>query len=264
MQEGGIKLIRFLAGQGCGSRRVCQRLLVEDRVSVNGATVRQPSLPVDPEKDSVTVDGKIIRPAVRDKVYLLLNKPKGILCTREDPKGRPTVYGLIRHRALSSAGLFTAGRLDFNTTGLLVMTNDGDFANMLTHPRYGVVKQYIAEVKGRPDDDLLERTVKGVVMDGERLRFNRILVLKPGQKTTVLKIWLNEGKNQEIRRMFAFFSVKIRSLKRVRVGDFDLRDLAEGGYRLLKKKEVLDFMARTLKEYSEKEKKHGTLRRKHP
>ena len=260
----GMKLIRFLVAAGCGSRRVCQRFLVEDRVSVNGTVCRQPSLEVDPARDHVTLDGKPLKQALKEPAYLLLNKPKGYLCTRDDPKGRPTVYDLIKHRALSEAGIFTAGRLDFNTTGLVVMTNDGDFANILTHPRYGVVKQYIAEVKGRPDDDLLQRTVKGVVMDGERLRFNRILILKPGSKTTVLKIWLNEGKNQEIRRMFAFFNVKIRTLKRVRVGDFDLKDLREGQYRLLKRQEAAEFKDKIMKEYAVegKTKRHKSSKRR--
>jgi pseudouridine synthase len=240
-----VKLIKFLVQSGVAAgRRACQRLLVEDRVTVNGQITRQPSLDIDPQKDQVRLDGKLLRTTPESHpVYLMMNKPAGVLCTRKDDKGRPTVYDLLKRRDLAAAGLFTAGRLDYATTGLLFLTNDGRFSEVLTHPRYGVLKHYVAIVKGPVDPAKVRRMTRGVMDEGERLKFHKVVVMSEGQKRSALRIILDEGRNQEIRRMFRALHITLKSLTRIRIGEFTLGGLAEGSFRLLKKDLILKFIS---------------------
>ncbi len=236
-----IKLIKYLVIAGAGSRRECQRLLVDDRVTVNGQPVHQPSMSIDPQKDKITLDKRLLKVEAPDFYYVLLNKPVATICSHNDDKGRKTIYSLIKHKYLSEAGLFSAGRLDYNTSGLIILTNDGEFANLLTHPRYEVKKEYIVEIKRPLDADLIRRMLRGVRIDEEILKFEKIYVLKTGKKGAIVKIILNEGKNREIRRMMQFFNVTIRSIHRTKMGPFVLGDLLNGEYKLMKKSEIEAF-----------------------
>jgi 23S rRNA pseudouridine2605 synthase len=236
-----IKLIKYLVMSGAGSRRDSQRLLVQDAVEVNGKPVHQPSFEVDPANDRITVKGKVIQPKTQELYYVAMNKPAGTICSRQDDQGRPTIYSLLHHKALTDASVVSAGRLDYNTSGLIILTNDGDFANRLTHPRFGVMKTYIAEIKGNLDDELARKLVKGIYVDDDFLKFDSVHTVKPGKKTSVLKITLREGKNREIRRLLYFFNIKIRSLRRTQIGPFTLENLEPGKYRLMKKAEAERF-----------------------
>lgn len=241
MNNNDIKLIKFLVLAQAGSRRDCQRMLVEDRISVNGEPNHQPSFPINPEKDKVALDGKSLTLPQTGSIYIRMNKPVGTICTHEDPHGRKTVYSLLHHRNLSSAGLFSAGRLDFNTSGLLILTNDGAFANYLTHPRYDVKKEYIVHIKRPLDKDLIRRMLKGVRIDEQTYKFDRLYVLKEGPKSSIIRVVLNEGKNREIRKVMQFFKVTIRSIERIKMGPFLLGNLPSGQYQLIKKSEVEEF-----------------------
>ncbi len=238
MNDTTIKLIKYLVLSGAGSRRECQRFLVEDRVTVNGKANHQPSFSVDPEKDNISLDGKALHVDKTEFAYVKLHKPKGTICSHEDEHGRKTIYSLLRHKNLSKAGLFSAGRLDFNTTGLLILTNDGQFAQLLTHPRYDVKKEYIVQIKRTLDKDLIRRMLKGVKMDEETLKFDKLHVLSESSSGAVIKVVLNEGKNREIRKMMQFFKVTIRSIHRIKMGPFSLDKLKEGQYELIRKSEV--------------------------
>jgi len=244
MKNFSIKLIKFLVlSKAAPSRRDAQKLLIEDRVTVNDQKVHQPSMEVIPDKDKICVDGKLITKKPEDFIYIMLNKPENTICSHADEKGRKTVYELIKRRDIKNKGLFTAGRLDFKTTGLLFLTNDGYFAQVLTHPRYEVLKHYIAKIKGEITDSILKKMTDGVFIDNERLKFEKVIVIKKTPKRAVLRIILNEGKNREIRRMFMFFKLTIKSLHRVQIGPFVLPDnLNYGSFKLLKKRQIYDFL----------------------
>lgn len=234
---------------GAGSRRECQKILVEDRISVNGELENRPSLEIIPGKDEIRLDTKILKPGEKEYYYILMNKPLNVICSHKDPAGRNSVYDLLHHKYLSKAGLFSIGRLDYRTSGLIFLTNDGDFAQILAHPKTRVVKTYIVKLKGIPDEQVLKMLNRGVRMGrsksgkgGELLKCHSAEVIGRGPKDCALKIELTEGKNREIRRLMAFFKLKIKSLQRIRIGNFTLKGINEGDYRLVKKSDIQKFL----------------------
>jgi 23S rRNA pseudouridine2605 synthase len=226
------RLNKFLAHAGVGSRRHCEELIVRGRISVNGRVVRELGTKVE-AGDAVSVDGQ---PLHGEKlVYWLVNKPRGYLCTNFDPAGRPRAIDLVPH---VSQRVYTVGRLDEDSEGLLLMTNDGDLANHLMHPRFGVEKTYHVQVAGRPAREDIEQLLKGVWLSEGHVRARRVRRLKSQGESTWLEIVLNEGKNREIRRMLARLGHKVLVLRRIAIGPVRLDKLRRGKARRLKVEEL--------------------------
>jgi 23S rRNA pseudouridine2605 synthase len=223
------RLNKFLAHAGLGSRRHCEELILRGRVSINGKTVRELGTRVDPETQEVHVDGKPLH--VERSVYWLVNKPRGYLCTNHDPAGRPLAIDLVPH---VSQRVYTVGRLDEDSEGLLLLTNDGDLANHLMHPRFGVAKTYLVQVAGKPTNEDLDKLLKGVWLSDGHVKAKRVKRLKSQGESTWLEIVLSEGKNREIRRMLAKLEHKVMRLRRIAIGPIKLGRLRPGKSRPLR------------------------------
>ena len=228
-----VRLQKFLADAGVASRRASEQIILEGRVRVNGHPVRQLGSKLDPEHDEVTLDGKVVR--AKRKVYLALHKPRGCVCTRKDEHGRPTIFDLLPREWHN---LYSVGRLDFASEGLLFLTNDGEFALRLTHPRYGVRKQYVATVEGRVDAALLQQFERGVWHDGEKLKAERARLVSSGGPRSVVQLELAEGKYREVRRMFESHGLTVRQLVRTQIGRIKLGELKTGRWRTLTPTEI--------------------------
>lgn len=226
------RLNKFLAHAGLGSRRHCEELIRGGRVTIDGAVVQELATRVTPGQE-VAVDGKPVR--AERHVYWLVNKPRGYLCTNYDPAGRPRAIDLIPHVPQRT---YTVGRLDEDSEGLLLLTNDGDLANRLMHPRYGVSKTYLVQVAGRPTREDVQQLLKGVWLSEGRVKARSVKVLKQQGESTWMRIVLNEGKNREIRRMLAKREHKVMRLKRIAIGPIDLGRLKSGKSRPLTGKEI--------------------------
>jgi 23S rRNA pseudouridine2605 synthase len=229
MQE---RLQKILARAGVASRRGSEQVMAEGRVVVNGVTVRELGSKADIATDDVRVDGVRIRVPDRP-VYLVLNKPKGTVTTRHDPEGRATVMGLVP----AVAGLFPVGRLDVTTEGLLILTNDGAFAERVSHPRYEVPRVYEAKVHRVPDAETLARLHRGVRVEGERLVADRVRVLEAGNNAW-LEVTLHEGKRHEVKRLLEAVGHPVSKLRRVAFGPVTIRGLEPGQFRELSPQEV--------------------------
>ena len=222
-----------MAAAGVGSRRHCEELIASGRVEVDRRVVRELGTRVDPEQQEIRVDGTLLGKSKR--VYFLVNKPIGVVSTNFDPSGRPRVIDLfpnIRER------LFTVGRLDLSSEGLMLVTNDGQLANELAHPRYGVEKTYQVLVAGQPSPDVLAQLRQGVRLAEGMARVVSAKVKSALKKSTVLEIVLAEGRNREIRRLLAKVGHKVLRLKRVALGGVRLKDLAPGEFRRLRSDEL--------------------------
>ena len=229
MQE---RLQKILARAGVASRRSAERAITEGRVSVNGEVVTELGSKADAAVDDIRVDGKQLRPAAAP-AYFLLNKPKGVVSTRHDPEGRMTVMDLVPR----VAGLFPVGRLDVTTEGLILLTNDGAFAEQVAHPRYEVARVYQAKVRGVPDAAALARLRKGLRLDGELLAFDRVRVLE-SDKHAWIEVQLHEGKHHEVKRLLEAVGHPVSKLKRVGIGPLTDRGLKPGSFRALTPQEV--------------------------
>ena len=235
-EAGKQRIQKVLAGFGLASRRAVEEMVAEGRISVNGKKIGRLPCFVDPETDEVRLDGQTLRIGLdRQKVYYLLNKPRGVVCTQQDPSGRPRAVDLVPQPA---GRVYCVGRLDMESTGLIILTNDGSLTEYLTHPRYGVMKSYVVEVDGRVTGEQIETLRKGVYIDGKRTRPMRIKILRRRMKTTSLEIGLTEGRNREIRRMLARLGNKVTRLKRTAIGPLTDRGVKIGGYRTLAAREV--------------------------
>ncbi len=228
-----VRLQKLLADAGVASRRASEALIRDGRVAVNGVTVQELGSKVDPTKDQVTVEGRLIRP--RRKIYLALNKPRGLVCSRKDELGRPTIYELLPKEW---GHLHSVGRLDFNSEGLLFLTNDGEFSLRLTHPRYGVSKKYLATVDGQVDEAMLRRFVQGVWFQGEKLKIERGHVVTASHSQSTVELSLAEGKYREVRRLFESQGRTVKRLQRVQVGKIKLGELRPGRWRTLTEVEI--------------------------
>ena len=224
----GERLQKVLARAGFGSRRACEQLVAEGRVTVNGG-VAVLGQRVDSAVDRVEVDGVPV--SVGDGVvYYLLNKPRGVVTTASDPEGRPTVVDLVP----AQPRVFSVGRLDADTEGLLLLTNDGDLAHRLTHPSYGVEKEYLAEVQGAPTPASLRRLRQGVVLEDGRTAPARASVVPP----RALRLVIHEGRNRQVRRMCEAVGLSVVRLVRLRIGPITDRQLRPGAWRQLTPTEV--------------------------
>ena len=218
-----------LARAGIASRRQAEKWISEGRVEVNGKVVLKPGAQVTWGKDSIRVDDRLIDRS-EPKITVALNKPKGVVTTVHDPRKRPTVIQFVE--ALN-VRLFPVGRLDYHTEGLLLLTNDGELAHRLQHPRFGVPKTYRTKVKGIPTSQTLSRLRSGVVLDGRRTAPAKVRKISSTGKNTWLEITIKEGRNRQVRRMCAAVGHPVSKLKRVRYGPIVLKDLKPGAYRRL-------------------------------
>jgi 23S rRNA pseudouridine2605 synthase len=232
----------IIARAGLASRRKADEIIAAGRVTVNGKIVSQLGSKADVEKDDIRVNGKPIRLEQR-KYYILLNKPKGYVSSLKDTEGRPLVTDLIKG---IKARLFPVGRLDINTEGLLLLTNDGRFALRITHPRYGCLKIYKAKVRGTPQEKTLKRIQKGIRIGKDICAAEEIKLLKSNNNSW-LQISLKEGKKNEIRRMFSLVGHPVIKLKRIAISFLKSRNLPLGEYRHLTKAEVERLMSQSSK-----------------
>jgi 23S rRNA pseudouridine2605 synthase len=222
------RLNKLLAHAGVGSRRRCDALIRAGRVALDGQPVRDLGTKIDPAEHRLTVDGKPVH--IERTVYWLVNKPRGVVCTNHDPSGRPRAIDLVPH---VSQRVYTVGRLDEMSEGLLLLTNDGDLAHRLMHPRFGIEKTYLVQVQGQPSKSDLEQLLRGVWLAEGKVRARRVRRLKKQGESTWLRIALAEGKNREIRRMLARLGHKVLSLKREAIGPVRLDRLPKGKARRL-------------------------------
>ena len=227
-EPGGERVQKVLARAGVGSRRVCDELVAAGRVDVNGAPAKVGQR-VDPRVDRVAVDGVPVAVAP-DLVYLVLNKPAGVVTTASDPQGRTTVLDLVP----ATPRVFPVGRLDFETEGLILLTNDGELAHRLTHPSRGVPKEYLAEVEGSPGAGALRRLREGIELDDGPTAPAVVGTVAPG----VLRVVVHEGRNRQVRRMLEAVGHPVRRLVRTRIGPLSDSRLVPGGWRALDAREV--------------------------
>jgi pseudouridine synthase len=212
-------------------------MMLAGRVEVNGQKVAELGARVDPNHDRVTVDGKPVR--AKRKLYVALNKPRGLVCSRQDELGRETVYGLLPREW---SHLHTVGRLDYNSEGLIFLTNDGELSLRLTHPRYGVLKKYVATVEGRVAEESPAQFTRGVWHRGEWLKAERARLISAGQRQSVVELELGQGKNREVRRLFESQGLTVRGLQRVQIGKIKLGELRLGKWRTLTEPEIKSLM----------------------
>lgn len=227
------RLQKYIADCGVASRRKAEELIKQGRVKVNGTVVTEMGTKVG-DADLVEVDGKGIKPENK-KVYILLNKPAGYVTTAKDQFGRPTVLDLlkgVRER------VFPVGRLDYETTGLLILTNDGDFTYKMTHPKHEIEKTYVATIEGVPTNEEISRFEKGLMIDNYITAPAKLKILSQNNRNCVVEVTIHEGKNRQVRKMCETIGHPVLTLKRISLGKLSLGNLAEGSWRELSQQEV--------------------------
>ena len=227
------RLQKRIAQAGVASRRKAEELIVAGKVKVNGKTITELGTKVD-NHDEIEVDGKII--TMEDKEYYLLNKPRGVITTTDDDKNRKTVIDLID----TTARIYPVGRLDYDTTGALLLTNDGEFANIMMHPANEIDKVYLAKLNGIIKGEQIQTLKKGVKLDNVVVKASRVKLKKVNieNNTSMVEITIHEGKNHQVKRMFEAVGYQVDKLTRERIGIFQLEGLRSGEYRKLTPKEV--------------------------
>ncbi|MFZ2330616.1 MAG: pseudouridine synthase, partial [Atribacterota bacterium] len=224
-----------LAQMGVESRRKCEKLIIQGKVKVNGAIITELGTKIDVNKDKIEVNSKIIAKKI-SRIYLILNKPKGFLCTYHDPFGRPTIYDLLKK---IKNKLNYAGRLDLNSEGLVFLTNDGELINQITHPKKKIKKVYEVKIKGHLNENYLRQLEKGVpITPIFTTNPCQVKLLKTGIENSLLKISISEGKKRQVRRMLAYLGFQVLELKRTHIGILNMNNLETGQYRFLKREEI--------------------------
>ena len=238
MPPAGIRLQKVIARAGVASRRAAEVLMRDGRVTVNGAVVSTPGARANPARDDIRVDGRRVTPD-RKRRYLLLNKPRGVVTTCDDPERRRTVMHLLNNIRES---VYPVGRLDYESEGLLLLTNDGELAALLTHPRYGLQRLYEARVRGVPEASALRRLARGVVVDGRRTRPAIASLVSAGRgrqgDQSVIRIGITEGRKRQVRHMCDAIGHPVVRLRRVGIGPIQDRALRPGQFRDLTSREV--------------------------
>jgi 23S rRNA pseudouridine2605 synthase len=252
------RLQKVLAHAGIASRRKAEELIQQGRVTVNGRIVTQLGTKVNPAADDIRVDGQRVQVAA-SHVYILLNKPRGYLSTMEDTRGRKALGSLVT----APVRLYPVGRLDVSSEGLILLTDDGELANLLTHPRYKHDKEYRVLVSGHPGEKTLEAWRRGVVLDGEPTAQARVDILRSEKDATLLRVVMHEGRKRQIRRIASVLGHPVLELKRVRLGPLQLGALEVGQWRYLTAKEIqsLDSLKRPRETGSKQRGRHPRVRR---
>ena len=231
MQE---RLQKFIARAGVASRREAERFITEGRVAVNGCIITKLWTKVDPVRDVIKFDGRLVRSSPK-KLYVVLNKPVGYVSTLKDPQGRPVIMELLDRITVR---VYPVGRLDYDAEGLMLLTNDGELAHRLQHPRYGISRTYEVKIKDVPTDDALSPVRKGVKLEDGITLPAKVTFLRRTMKNCWLKMTLSEGRNRQVKRMFAAIGYPVMKLKRVKFGVIGLGNLKRGQYRHLTEDEV--------------------------
>ncbi len=232
------RLQKYMARCGVASRRKCEQLIAEGRVKVNGVTVKTAGKKIKPGRDIVKVNGKIINP-IKERVYIMLNKPIGYVSTVRDQFCRPTILDLVKG---IKGRMYPIGRLDYDSEGLIILTNDGNLTYRLTHPSYEVNKIYIATVLGEPSKADIDMIKKGVELDGRITSPADINLLKRDKGASIYRVIIHEGRNRQVRRIFEKIGYNVISLKRIAIGSLRLGALATGKWRYLKKHEINELL----------------------
>lgn len=227
-----MRLQKYMAHCGVASRRKSEEIISEKRVNVNGVTIDNPAYQVK-KGDKVLVDGKLIK-LKEDFKYFIINKPLGVVSTVSDEKDRVNVVDLVN----TTARIYPVGRLDMDTSGLLVLTNDGEFTNIMTHPRYELEKTYIATVEGKPGKRELEMLRNGIKLDGKFTRDGKFRILRNFGTHSVIEVKIKEGRNRQVKRMFEAVNHPVKSLKRIKFGEIELGGLQIGEYRPFNNEEL--------------------------
>ena len=232
------RLQKVLARAGVASRRKSEEIIQQGRVTVNARVVTQLGTKVNPAVDEIRVDGQTVRFA-ESQLYIMVNKPRGFLSSMEDPRGRPALGELVS----PPTRLYPVGRLDATSEGLILLTDDGDLAHVLTHPRFQHEKEYLALVNGRPSASTLKAWRRGVILDGKVTAPAGVEVVRNVKSDTLLRIVMREGRKRQIRRVAALLGHPVRELKRVRLGPLQLGTLGSGQWRYLTAKEIRSLTA---------------------
>ncbi len=228
-----MRINKYMAECGVASRRACDEMILEGRVKVNGKKIDTPGLEINEFNDAVTLDGRRIT-LVSKKYYIMLHKPKGYVTTVKDDKGRKTVMELIKIRSR----LYPVGRLDYDTEGLLLLTNDGQLAYALTHPSHEVPKTYIAKIKGKISDTEVRQLRKGVEIDGKMTLPAVVKIIETDDEFSRVEVTIKEGRNHQIKKMFEVVGKEVVFLKRTAIGPLKLGGLGRGEYKNLTSKEI--------------------------
>lgn len=227
------RLQKVIANSGYTSRRKAEELIINNHVKVNGKIINELGIKVS-DSDEILIDNNPI--AVEDKVYFLLNKPRGVVTTTSDDKNRKTVIDLID----TDKRIYPVGRLDYDTTGALILTNDGDFANMLMHPSNNIDKVYIAKIEGLIKGDSINRLKSGVIVDGKMTSKARVKLkhYDKDKNYSIVELTIHEGRNHQIKKMFESVGFRVEKLKRERIANLDVKNLTSGEYRPINPKEI--------------------------
>lgn len=229
-----VRLQKYLADAGIASRRKAEEYILEGKVKVNGKVVTSLGTKVEPDTDIIMYNEKKIK-ITDKKIYLLLNKPVNYVTTVNDQFNRPTVIDLLHS---VSERVYPVGRLDYNTSGLLILTNDGDLTYKITHPKHHIDKKYIASVKGIPDESTLNKLRKGITLDGYKTAPAKVKIISSSSNNSVLQITIHEGKNRQVRKMCEAIGHPVIELRRIAIGNISLGDLQIGKFRSLTSKEI--------------------------
>ena len=228
-----MRINKYLATCGVASRRKCEEYISSGRVCVNGQVTRNLACDVNEQTDVVQLDGKTVC-LQQEFEYYILNKPKGYISSVLDDRGRKVVTSLI----YTNSRIFPIGRLDYNSEGMLLLTNDGDLMNKLTHPKHAIGKTYVVKILGGIRQDIVKKLEAGVVIDGHKLQPCQITILNKEPNKTTLQITIYEGRNREIRKMFESVNKQVVALERIKIADFEMKNLKRGEYRKLTKQEI--------------------------
>lgn len=229
-----VRLQKYLADAGVCSRRKAEQLISAGKIMVNHVPVTELGTKIDDRKDIVEFEGKIVKKSSK-KVYLMLHKPEGYVTTVKDQFSRPTVMDLVKG---VGERIFPVGRLDYDTSGLLLLTNDGELTYKLTHPKHNIEKVYLAKLFGRPDQNAINQFKWGVMINGKRTEPARLEILTAGEKYCICKITITEGRNRQVRKMCEAVKHPVASLKRIATGELELGELEKGKFRHLTEKEI--------------------------
>lgn len=232
ISDGPLRLNKFLASSGVASRRKADDLIAAGEVQVNGKTVFELGVQVDPEVDRITVHHKPVK-FISDKVYLAFHKPENVLTSLSDPEGRPTVADYLPKKV--KLRLFPVGRLDWDSEGLLFLTNDGQFSQTIAHPQKGVPKTYLVKLDGQPSDEHLKKLLRGVSLPGGKAKALAVAKVRYGdsKKYDWIKIIIDEGRNRQVRKMFEKIGFDVKKLRRVAIGNYRLGKLKKGQFLLM-------------------------------